>query len=1012
MVQIYCPPGFRKAAVRNGGVPWWSGCSHRPDRGEAEDVMRWKSRFERLADNAMPSSGSARFARGCTLGGDYENHLNPDIPPFINRIPAGFHGVPPHRAGGGWGLPVGAAADDGSNEIGDGREQEPYQANREHHPHEVEELNYYLQEIDAELEHRPEHQRAQGNLRDHAEMPRGGAKKTRARITIASLNMRGRSSNRAGAKDKWQHINQIMRDDRIGLLALQETHLDDEMVEQLSQQFGKRLLIYWSGDQEAGTQARGVAFVLNKHITNIKGVTHTEIVPGQASLLCLPWHGDKEISVLNVYAPNRTSKNKSLWKTIQSKLAQQNRHAPDVMLGDFNMVEDAIDRLPARTDAVAMVNALRTLKADFRLIDGWRRANPDTCAYSYIQGAGAHQSRIDRIYVTEQTFNAAVEWTITASSIFTDHKMVKFTLLDVKAPFVGEGRWTMPTFLIKDKRFIDTVKAIGLEMLQTGQNGAVAEPPDTNLQRQFCDFKRRVVSYARDKAKSDVPRISRCIETLEKQLAELLNGADAVADERERVWNASMIEQRIQRLKAWKHDRKRSDVAARNRLEGETASKYWSNLNKDVQPREIIPGLLEKNDVSGQERLLTRSDKMAEHAGNFYDSLQEDGVDDTPLARPRIMREVLNNVEKTFTHSDREELGADVVRDEVEAALTTCGLGKATGLDGIPYELWLALNNRYKSDEATNAQGEHLDIVQKLADLYQDIADNGVNDDTGFADGWICPIYKKGDKRLITNYRPITLLNTDYKIFTKTIAIRLSKITHKVVHRDQAGFVPGRQITDQTRLVHDMLAYAEANELNGAVVALDQEKAYDKISHDYLWAVLKAFKVPDSLVKTIKSLYRGARSTVFINGEASRYFNVTRGVRQGDPMSCLLFILGIEPLACMLRRSNLRGFDISGAQDRLITMLFADDTTVYLSEHDSYNELWRILNTWCVASRAKFNASKTQVLPIGTPAYRTKVATTRKLRDQDGVIPDDVQVVDSPGKEADSDFRNMGGVWN
>ena len=97
-----------------------------------------------------------------------------------------------------------------------------------------------------------------------------------------------------------------------------------------------------------------------------------------------------------------------------------------------------------------------------------------------------------------------------------------------------------------------------------------------------------------------------------------------------------------------------------------------------------------------------------------------------------------------------------------------------------------------------------------------------------------------------------------------------------------------------------MIDYAEVSEQNRLIVALDQEKAYDKIAHDYLWKVLATFGIPEVLIKLVKALYQNAETTIMINGYLSSTFKVTRGVRQGDSMSCLLFDLAIEPLAALL----------------------------------------------------------------------------------------------------------------
>ncbi len=111
-----------------------------------------------------------------------------------------------------------------------------------------------------------------------------------------------------------------------------------------------------------------------------------------------------------------------------------------------------------------------------------------------------------------------------------------------------------------------------------------------------------------------------------------------------------------------------------------------------------------------------------------------------------------------------------------------------------------------------------------------------------------------------------------------------------------------------------------------------------------------------------------------VNGCLSSPFKVTRGVRQGDPLSCLLFNLAIEPLAEMLRKSNLKGLEVPGSEERLIAKLFADDTTTFLHEKDDLDDLMKILENWCIASGARFNIEKTQIIPIGSKEFHLKVA--------------------------------------
>ena len=183
---------------------------------------------------------------------------------------------------------------------------------------------------------------------------------------------------------------------------------------------------------------------------------------------------------------------------------------------------------------------------------------------------------------------------------------------------------------------------------------------------------------------------------------------------------------------------------------------------------------------------------------------------------------------------EKGEMARHVQYDEVHQAIMSAATGKAPGMDGIPAEMWKELAKRCIAD---NKKGKPaFDIIAVMRDVFNDIARYGITKGTNFALGWICPIYKlKGDKREIVNYRPITILNADYKVLTKVLANRLAEVATKLIHPDQAGFVPGRRIHHQTQLAKMMIDYCEAEEINGVIVALDQEKAYDKINHRYLW---------------------------------------------------------------------------------------------------------------------------------------------------------------------------------
>src|ERR1700734_1349744 len=135
-----------------------------------------------------------------------------------------------------------------------------------------------------------------------------------------------------------------MKEQCLGVLAVQEAHLTQEHVDSLHTLFGKRLLIHFS--QGPNANAQGVAIVLNKELTNIKGVVQQNVIPGRAMLIILPWHADLSLTILNVYAPNAPHENQAFWESLSLEWDRQGLPPPNIMLGDFNLVEDAIDRLP------------------------------------------------------------------------------------------------------------------------------------------------------------------------------------------------------------------------------------------------------------------------------------------------------------------------------------------------------------------------------------------------------------------------------------------------------------------------------------------------------------------------------------------------------------------------------------------------------------------------------------------------------------------------------------------
>jgi endonuclease/exonuclease/phosphatase family metal-dependent hydrolase len=191
--------------------------------------------------------------------------------------------------------------------------------------------------------------------------------------------------------------------------------------------------------------------VLNKEITSTLNISTHNIHPGRALLLETNWHADQKLTILVIYAPNPPNENRDFWVELHDKWETQNLPKPDIMLGDFNIVEDSIDRLPCHPDNHNAVEALQDLKALLHLEEGWRKANPTTKAFTYMQKSTSSQSRIDRIYTTSQLFKHSYKWSMENTGIPTDHKMISVVVASPSLPYIGKGRWMIPTNLLKNK---------------------------------------------------------------------------------------------------------------------------------------------------------------------------------------------------------------------------------------------------------------------------------------------------------------------------------------------------------------------------------------------------------------------------------------------------------------------------------------------------------------------------------------------------------------------------------
>ena len=206
----------------------------------------------------------------------------------------------------------------------------------------------------------------------------------------------------------------------------------------------------------------------------------------------------------------------------------------------------------------------------------------------------------------------------------------------------------------------------------------------------------------------------------------------------------------------------------------------------------------------------------------------------------------------------------------------------------------------------------------------------------------------------------------DQPVFAKMLANRLKKCIHNLIHSDQSGFLKGRNIGSNIRLMLDIIDYTDFNDIPGAIVLLDIEKAFDSVNHNFLFQVLNHFNFGDQFISWIKTIYSCRKSYVINNGFLTDPIDMARGIFQGCPISPYLFLLIIETMAISVRQNkNIKGIPVEGSELKI--SLLADDSTCFLDgSSDSFNHLFTTLNSFAKRSGCKVNLSKSNAIWIGT----------------------------------------------
>ena len=230
--------------------------------------------------------------------------------------------------------------------------------------------------------------------------------------------------------------------------------------------------------------------------------------------------------------------------------------------------------------------------------------------------------------------------------------------------------------------------------------------------------------------------------------------------------------------------------------------------------------------------------------------------------------------------------------------------------------------------------------------------------------GFITLIHKKGPKTEISNYRPISLLNYDLKIFTKCLTNRLKPLMTNLSHENQYA-KPGKQFFSIANLLRDLWWDASDSKIDAYFVSLDFKKAFDSIDQHWLSRVLQKTNFPAKFIRTINSLNKDANVRVLVNGFRTGRVPINKGVRQGDPLSLYLFLLAVEPLVASINNdTRIEGLG-RGRKRNVKCPHYADDLTLTLIGSPSVCLSFEIIQRFSEATGLKPNMEKMQGMMVG-----------------------------------------------
>ncbi|GJZ99502.1 RNA-directed DNA polymerase, eukaryota [Tanacetum coccineum] len=223
--------------------------------------------------------------------------------------------------------------------------------------------------------------------------------------------------------------------------------------------------------------------------------------------------------------------------------------------------------------------------------------------------------------------------------------------------------------------------------------------------------------------------------------------------------------------------------------------------------------------------------------------------------------------------------------------------------------------------------------------------------------------------KVVSDYRPISLIGSLYKVVTKILATRLSMVISDLISDVQTTFLPNRQILDGLFIINEILARCKLKKQQAMIFKVDFAKAYDSIRWDFLDDVLNSFDFGSKWYSWIRGSLSSGKASILVNGSPTSEFHLHRGLKQGDPLAPFLFILIMKSLHLLFSRAVEAGIFTGFRIDPSITLshLFYADDAVFIGEwsHANLKGIMNILRCFSLLSGMSINIQKSHLLGVG-----------------------------------------------